>query len=1366
MIILKNVRVHNLKGVDLILEPGKLIAFTGVSGSGKSSLALDTIYREGQRRTLETLPHSSRRFIQIPEAPEADRIDGLTPSVAIDQRRAGHNPRSTVATLTGIYDSLRSLFARIAVPHDPITDEPLLSHSLEQILAILRELPDEQIFVLAPYADRHLGSDKLRAEGFLRLRVDGAWVDLEESSVDIAAAARVELLIDRVRTSQHGRLAEALSHALDLGNGQIIIYFPKDNSERLFSRNLAHGSLEPRHFSFNHPDGMCDSCSGLGCEVCRGSRLKPYPSASRLRGKRISEVTALSIEEAASFLHELRPQLQFLLDIGLGYITLDRPVSTLSGGELQRARLAQQLSAGLVGATYILDEPSLGLHPSDHQRLIHILYNLRDRGNTVIVVEHDADLIRAADTIVDIGPGAGEEGGTIVAQGTLDEILQSAGSLTGAYLSGREKIAPPRKRRKPTDQKIEIRGATAHNLQNLSTSIPLGLLTCITGVSGSGKSSLVSELFRAKSPLRILSVDQSPIGRSPRSTCATYLKLFDEIREIFAALPETKLRGWTSAQFSFNAPEGACPHCKGLGVVEEELALPCPVCEGRRFRSEILAILYRGHSIADILAMTIRRAREALHGHTSLCKKFDLLCEIGLGYLPLGQTAPTFSGGEAQRLKLAVDLLRPSKEKLLYLFDEPTSGLHFHDIRRLLAILQERVDAGHTVLVIEHNLDLIRAADWIIDLGPGAGASGGRIVGEGTPDQIARLNTLTGRALRGELHTERTSPQTIYAAPTNIQVHNLHIPYNRWIAFAGPADAIYADSHYRYLETLPPYFRQALPQPIRPNIEIRGLPLTISIRPTNEYPALLAEMRDLIRRIFAYETARRKWTPTTLAELLKEQFPKKLISILATLTPHPDLPDLLRTLGFLRVRLNGTIYELDEDPPFANAERVELVIDQVEGHQSQRLREALELSDRHSCGPLLILVAGKEFSPPEENRIHSHTLDTLCALPLTQLKRALKSFPLPEISTQLTDRTDLLCSLDLGHLSIDQPGFSTGERQLLRLAQPLFSGLSSSLYIIEEPSRGFDTAERKKIFDLLRRIRDRGNTLLVIDQNLDTIRAADLLIGCHLPKPTPLPKKACDAITCITGPTGSGKSQLLQHMRDESTFEHTLYLDAQPIHQNLRSDVGTYSGLLPLFRTLFASLPAAKSRGWSASHFSSNHPRGMCTQCRGLGYIPLRLHFQPATEIPCDACRGSRLNPVSLTIHYKGKHLGLLSQLPIAELAPLFDAIPRFHRRLQLLIDLGLSHLHLNQETSTLSIGEGQRLRLFTQLAKWMPDPTLYLFDNPSAGLPEEDLARLIPLFQRLADAGHTLVYVDCHPALIALAGHEKNCHRDTEGER
>ena len=1303
MIILKNVRVHNLKGVDLILRPGELIAFTGVSGSGKSSLAIDTLYREGQRRTLEALPYSLQRLIQIPEAPEADKIEGLSPCIAIDQRRAGHNPRSTVATVTGIYDFLRVLFARAAP-----------SQSLEQILATLHALPEELVYILAPL--HNANSDQLRSEGFLRLRINGAWIDLEETSIDLPSS--VELVVDRVSLNQRGRLAEAVIHALELGQGTVHIHFPKSNQERTFSRHT--NALEPIHFSFNHPAGMCDACKGLGCTECGGSRLKPHASKSRLNGKTIAEVTAMTIEEAAHFFQktdakELLERLHFLIEIGISYLTLDRAASTLSGGELQRARLAEQLSAGLVGATYLLDEPSLGLHASDHDRLIRILYKLRDRGNTVIVVEHDADLIRAADTIVEIGPGAGEEGGQIVAQGTLAEISDS---LTGAYLSGRKQIAPPRKRRKPTGETIDIINANTHNLKNLSVSIPKGLLTCITGVSGSGKSSLVTELFRQ--PLRIVSVDQSPIGRSPRSICATYLQLFDEIRDLFAALPETKLRGWTSAHFSFNSPEGACPHCKGLG---------CPLCQGRRFRPEILSIQYKGHSIADLLDLTIRRARELLGW-----KKLDLLCDIGLGYLPLGQTAPTFSGGEAQRLKLAVDLLRPSKEKVIYLFDEPTSGLHFHDISRLLKILQERVDAGHTVIVIEHNLDLIRAADWVIDLGPGAGAAGGQIVGEGTPDQIAKLNTLTGRALRSDFSKQRATKPILHTKPTAIQVDDLTLPYHKWIALCGPDkralafDTIYAESQLRYFETLPTYFRQSLPTPKQPTAQISGLPLTIALRHSSTRATIgaLTGLADLLRRAHDQEIMRQKLTPASLAEQLESRYPNQLISVLAPLTSHPELSELLRTLGFLRVRLDGTFHELDDEPPFATATSVELLIDRVDSRQSQRLREALELGARHSFGPMKILVANQElafnFSSP--------------ATPFQLPEGPLANIP--------HERAQLLTSLGLGHLSLTRAAdtLSSGEFHLLQIARLLHSGLSSCLYIFEEPVP-------TEAHPLLRILRDRGNTLLTFDPT-----SADLLIG-DPPAQVRFPahkKRTPPAITCITGPIGSGKSTLLRKMQTESTFEHTLFLDAAPLHHNLRSEVGTYSNLMPLLRTLFASLPSAKAKGWTASHFSFNHPRGMCTQCRGLGVQQINLHFLPPTEVPCEGCRGTRLNPVALSIHYKGKHLGQISRLTVAEAFQLFEPITRLRRRLQLLLDLGLSHLTLDQETSTLSISEGQRLRLFTQLAKWMPDPTLYLFDTPSSGLSDAELLHLIPLFQRLADAGHTLVFADNNPHLVAQA--------------
>ena len=945
-IAVRGARVHNLKNVDVDIPRDKLVVLTGLSGSGKSSLAFDTIYAEGQRRYVESLSSYARQFLEQMEKPDVDLIDGLSPAIAIEQKTTGSNPRSTVGTVTEIYDYLRLLFANIGVPHCHLCGREIASQSLERIVDMVMLAPnDERVNVLAPIVRGRKGEFKkelaaLRAKGFTKVRVDGHLRSLDEDlKLDRRRNHTIDIVVDRViiKSGVERRLTESIEIALNLADDVVVIN-TLDGGDRLFSRRLActfcgvsMPEMTPRAFSFNSPHGACQECQGLGavydfdparlvpdeslslqqgaiapwakgdrklvrealgtlsrtfgidlsipfrrlprklrdlllfgapgrradeagkakkkpgaesnpfgagfeglipnlrrrydegswldqenlepyrslrpCPTCAGERLKAQSLAVRVKGRTISEYVNLPISEAvhefdgielsdretliaSRIMREIRDRLHFLDDVGVGYLTLARSAATLSGGEGQRIRLATQIGSNLTGVLYVLDEPSIGLHQRDNRALLSTLARLRDLGNTVVVVEHDEETIRTADYVVDLGPGAGEHGGEVIFQGSPSDLLKDGhGSLTAAYLKGDLAIEPPAERRKARRGEIVIRGARENNLKDVDVSIPLGLLTTVTGVSGSGKSTLVNEilyrslaraLYRAADEPgahsgiegidqldKVIQIDQSPIGRTPRSNPATYTGLFTFIRELFAMLPEAKARGFRPGRFSFNVKGGRCEACQGDGVIAIEMHfLPnvyvtCEQCKGRRYNRETLEIKYRGKSIADVLDLTVDQALPLLENFPPIATKLRTLQDVGLGYIELGQSATTLSGGEAQRVKLSKELSRRGTGRTLYILDEPTTGLHFADTHKLLDVLNKLVDQGNTVVIIEHNLDVIKSADYVIDLGPEGGAGGGRIVAQGTPEDVARSReSFTGRFLADVLGTPTAGDPT------------------------------------------------------------------------------------------------------------------------------------------------------------------------------------------------------------------------------------------------------------------------------------------------------------------------------------------------------------------------------------------------------------------------------------------------------------------------------------------------------------------------------------------------------------------------------------------------------------------------------
>ncbi|WP_010324078.1 excinuclease ABC subunit UvrA [Marinobacterium stanieri] len=933
-ILVRGARTHNLKNVDLDIPRDKLIVITGLSGSGKSSLAFDTLYAEGQRRYVESLSTYARQFLSMMEKPDVDHIEGLSPAISIEQKSTSHNPRSTVGTITEIYDYLRLLFARAGEPRCPEHDLPLAAQTISQMVDQVLALPEgSKVMLLAPVIQGRKGEhlhllDQLRSQGFVRARIDGLVVDLDDApTLDKNKKHDIEVVVDRikVRDDLQTRLAESFETALELTDGIARVIPMEDGLEEMvFSARFAcptcgHSiqELEPRLFSFNNPHGACPSCDGLGvkqyfdprkliqdptltlaqgairgwdkrslyyfqqlqavsqhygfdldtpyeqlssehqnvvlhgsgnddvafyyrndrgdkvkkehpfegvinnlerryretesdtvrddlakylnmhaCPSCDGSRLRRDARHVFIDQRTIADVVRMPIGQARNYfeqltlsgkqgeiaekiLKEIRERLTFLVNVGLDYLSLERSAETLSGGEAQRIRLASQIGAGLVGVMYVLDEPSIGLHQRDNERLLHTLEHLRDLGNTVIVVEHDEDAIRMADYLIDIGPGAGVHGGQVIAAGTPQTIMDTPDSVTGQYLSGTREIAvPPQRKPKDDERVLKLTGATGNNLKNVDLEIPLGLLTCITGVSGSGKSTLInSTLYPVTATVlnhattldaaphdgiegleqldKVIDIDQSPIGRTPRSNPATYTGIFTPIRELFAGTQEARSRGYKPGRFSFNVKGGRCEACQGDGVIKVEMHflpdvyVPCDVCKGKRYNRETLDVLYKGKSIDEVLDMTVEDAREFFDAIPALSRRLQTLIDVGLSYIRLGQAATTLSGGEAQRVKLARELSKRDTGKTLYILDEPTTGLHFYDIQQLLNVLDRLREHGNTIVVIEHNLDVIKTADWIVDLGPEGGSGGGEIIATGTPEQVAAIeHSHTGRFLK------------------------------------------------------------------------------------------------------------------------------------------------------------------------------------------------------------------------------------------------------------------------------------------------------------------------------------------------------------------------------------------------------------------------------------------------------------------------------------------------------------------------------------------------------------------------------------------------------------------------------------------
>ena len=1488
---LKNVRVHNLKGVDLTLQKNSLIVFTGVSGSGKSSLAFDTIYIEGQRRYVESLSAHARRFMGNLPKPEADLIEGISPTIAIEQKNLTKNPRSTVGTITGIYDYLRILFSKVGTPHCPVSGEKITPQSREQIVSTIKGFPKgSKLIILAPQAKEKKGEFKdlfegLMRKGFMRIRLDQKFFDLTEKiPFDKLQKHDIDLVIDRLvlQERETSRLTEAVFEALEMGKGVMSTLDLNTQKETLFSEyayakksGISYPPLKPSHFSFNHPLGMCQNCEGMGivhdfdlgliieenlsikegccsvagayntvkwgniydnlarlhhfsleapwktlsqgakdiflygnkekwsrmrfvhpqkksvwtgyirwkgvlreakdrlsqatssahrlkverlmhetlCPICQGARLDPYPAATQLAEKRVNEITNLTIEEAFSFfkklalppfeakiakdlLKEIQKRLKLLLDVGLHYLSLDRRAPTLSGGEARRVRLAAHIGSGLVGTTYVLDEPSIGLHPRDQAKLIKTLETLRDQGNTLIVVEHDQETMEAADHLVDIGPKAGVLGGEIVASGSIDDLIRSDRSITGAYLAGKKGVPIPQKRRRYTHKTITIEGASHHNLKNITANIPLEMFVALTGVSGSGKSSLIidtlypatlnalqkrekkvglnSSIKGIEHLNKVIAIDQSAIGRTPRSNPSTYVKVFDAIRDLFADLPKSRAQGFTSGRFSFNVAEGSCHECRGMGMVQidmdflEDVWSECPTCEGKRFDSRTLAILYKGKSIHDVLEMSVEEAAAFFEPIRKIRSKLDLLLEVGLGYMKLGQSSTTLSGGEAQRVKLAKELVRPAMGKTLYILDEPTTGLHFDDISKLIKILHMLCELGNSVLVIEHHIDLIKTADWVIDLGPEGGKEGGQIIASGTPEEIAQLKTATGVALKKSLNPQKKAKskrkQTKISCASAIEVRgasqnnlkklSLEIPREKISVCTGPSgsgksslafDTLYAEGQRRYISCLSPYARQFVKQMPKPHFDqIDNLSPAIAIEQKRQAGnprstvGTMTEIYDFLRLLYAHagvaycpETGEKieSVTHQSIAHELMKRDEKTKLRVMIPLEVDPDEPfekvqERLVEQGFLHVRLNQIEYTLESKIPWeiGKENHLFLIIDRllIRPGIEKRLIEAIEQASKMTDAPFVVETSGK---------------DLLFKLSFS-VKKTGKTYPPITPKTFSFNADEGMCPHCLG-LGFEWGANLFKERQAMNLSP---TSLMKKLWKEER------TEESETLF-------------------------FKYLKSEKIDPRTPLWKLPLDKLEKLM----FGSSRQFSHKGitlNWSGINRAFTKSAKTCKKQLRDSLTSY-----------------------------------------------------LEQTVCIVCKGSRLNPLARKVEVNKTTISALCALPlhkvlecIRSLSTKVDpflgrVLEQIENRLDFLCNIGLDYLSLDRKAPSLSGGETQRIHLASQLGSGLTG-CLYVLDEPTIGLHPHNSRRLEGAVKKLSHLGNTLLITSHNPQLLSIADH------------
>jgi excinuclease ABC subunit A len=1535
-ITIKGARVHNLKNVSLELPKNALICFTGVSGSGKSSLAFDTLYAEGQRRYVESLSAYARQFLDQMQKPDVDHISGLSPAISIEQKASGFNPRSTVGTITEIYDFLRVLYARIGTPHCVQCGDEIGAQTREQIIGSILALPAEtRLHVLAPVIQGRRGEyrdlfEDLLKQGYLRARVNGEIVSLSDApGLDRNMRHTIEVVADRLvlREGIRPRLLEAIDGALHLSGGTVMVSVQEGDSEQagrdlLFSTRYAcvrcgisYEEPTPQLFSFNSPQGMCPTCHGLGtmlkfdprrvipdpalsieegaikplgqitnlwkrhflegvaehlgftldtpwaqltkkqqdgvlyglgtrrivftfrngrggawthkdpypgvipdlarrystlkserhkaelepymaigpCEDCRGDRLKPEALAVTLGGRSIADLCRLSVEETHRFfqqlsltrsqaliaeeaLKEIRARIDFLMNVGLDYLTLDRTAPTLSGGEAQRIRLASQIGRGLVGVMYVLDEPSIGLHPRDNRRLLDTLCMLRDQGNTVIVVEHDEETMWAADHLVDFGPGAGVKGGQIVATGTPEEVAGHPASLTGRYLRGEKSIPIPRRRRPVGDRWVEIVGAAQNNLKQITVKIPVGVFTCVTGVSGSGKSSLINDILYAALARdlngantapgaygrilgaehldKVIDIDQSPIGRTPRSNPATYTKVFDHIRALFAETPEARVRGYKPGRFSFNVPGGRCEACEGNGATRVDMDfladvwVTCPVCEGRRFDRETLEIRYKGHSVADVLDMDVQEALELFRPLPAIARTLGTLHEVGLDYIKLGQPAPTLSGGEAQRVKLARELCKRSTGRTLYVLDEPTTGLHFEDIQHLLNVLHAFVDAGNTVVVIEHNTDVIKTADWIIDLGPEGGEGGGRLIAAGTPEDLAGVaSSYTGQVLGRVLAGERAKrparrktsapPEAGNGAITEITVqgareHNLRdlslaIPRDRMTVLTGVSgsgktslalDTIYAEGQRRYVESLSAYARQFLQQMQKPRVDhITGLSPAISIeqksagRNPRSTVGTITEIYEYLRALYALVGVPHcprcrvpvgAQTSSEIVDRLLALPDGARVTLLAPVEPegaedYEAVLERARRNGYVRVRIDGEVRRLDEEILIDKRRRHEVcvVVDRIavkEGMR-QRLADSVETALGLSRGLAVAEVEADGAAQRRDIRFSQHYSCSSCGTSYDEVTPQSFSFNHQAGMCEACEGLGTQPGIDLSVLIPDRKKSIRG------------GGL---------PIWWEGRIEAHPMMDMLERVGQAfGFTLDTPFEEMTQEQLNVLLYGSD---------RWIEAGGKEQGSRGAGERRSKGARKKE------------------------HASLIPH--------PSSLNRSLSFSfQFRGIFPTVEMVARYAYQFPELGRFLQP---VACSACQGGRLRPESLAVTIDGLSIADLCARSVESalafvngirLTPeqrevVGEVLQEIRSRLQFLVDVGLEYLALDRRAPTLSGGEAQRIRLASQIGSGLTG-VLYVLDEPTIGLHPRDNRRLIQALLSLRDLGNTLIMVE-----------------------
>lgn len=1551
VIEVRGAREHNLRNVDLVLPRNQLIVFTGVSGSGKSSLAFDTLYAEGQRRYVESLSSYARQFLgQLPK-PDADYIGGLSPAISIQQKTAGRNPRSTVGTITEVSDFLRVLYARIGQGHCPQCQQLISAQSREQIIARVMMLPPQARFsILAPVARGQKGEFRdlfsaMQKRGYVRVRVDGEVQRLtDDLKLDKRFKHTIEVVIDRLKNDPkiRPRLAEAIEQAMALSDGTVIIAHELEDTETpekptpakesptsqdlLLSAKYActHCSLSydpptPQLFSFNSPLGMCLECDGLGtlhtfdpellipnpgrsvyegafpiigplkgmgrwrkhiyegvakslgldlklpwkdwpdahkqlflygsgsthivwewkqrggkiwrhagvwegvipqlrsqfkktaagprrmqlerymrsvrCPHCQGHRLNPQARAVRINDKTLIELGGMPISELAPWIarlsdqltaverhiaqevvKEIQARLQFLLDVGLDYLSLDRTAPTLSGGEAQRIRLAGQIGSGLVGVLYILDEPSIGLHPRDNERLLRSLERLRDMGNTVLVVEHDEETMRRADFLVDFGPGPGTRGGEIVAAGSPQEVFKNPKSLTGQYLSGQRNIAIPDKRRSLGPNHLRIVNARHHNLKNITVDIPLGLCVCITGVSGSGKSSLINDVLREAllKPAQVrtqeqedesengvahvvglhdriegtehidklIDIDQSPIGRTPRSNPATYIKVWDEIRSLYAQMSDAKVRGYAPGRFSFNRPGGRCEACEGNGANRLEMDfladiwVTCPVCDGKRFNRETLQVKYRGKSIFDVLEMEVAQALEHFEHIPKIHAMLSTLHDVGLDYIKLGQPSPTLSGGEAQRIKLAKELCRTSTGKTLYILDEPTTGLHFEDVRKLLEVLHDFVDRGNTVVVIEHDLDVIKTADWVIDLGPEGGSAGGEVIAQGPPEAIVKAQaSYTGQALAKVLAQSPRDRRSNRSAKTRkkatagegrithlevqgAQQHNLknvsvRLPRDKMNVFCGPSgsgkstlaiDTIYAEGQRRYVESLSSYARQFLGQVQKPKVEhVTGLSPAISIeqKTTSKSPrstvGTITEIYDYLRILYARLGQRHcpkcniaigTQTADTIIEAILGLPEGTKLYVLAPLErkgqeKYDTLFEEARRSGFVRMRVDGRSYNLDE-PPTVDHRRhhtVEIVVDRniVRPGTRTRIAEAVEQALDLGRGVMKIALVQADAEEP--------------------------TWPVQVYSQ---------------HLACNQCGTS-------------YEPLNPHHYSFNSSLGWCPVCEGLGV-------QNGANVELLIRDPRLSLRQGALMAWPTLTDDSPwLPFANSIA-------------------RHAGFSLDTPFGDLEPRHQRivLLGSSDTWLPLLP---------PGSANTHSHAAQFQYKGVFPALDEASRVSFVYRSKLEYLVDEIACSSCQGDRIRSDAAATRFGNLTLGEFCALPLHQAYPHIqnlgltkqdqrvagEVLREITARMSFLLDVGLDYLSLNRPGPTLSGGEAQRIRLASQIGTGLTG-VLYVLDEPTIGLHPRDNKRLLQALERLRDLGNTLLVVEHDREVIGAA--------------